>query len=255
MRLILEFNNHSVQSDPDILKVECLSGSYGEIAAFREVTISVSAGEMVALIGANGAGKTSLLRTISGVLKPRKGKIIFHGEDITSWPIHRIVRKGIAWVQEGRGTFNRLTVEENLKLGAYHSRKDEMLEDMESMFHRFPILKERSNQAAGTLSGGQQQMLAIARALMGRPRMVLLDEPSLGVAPIIVSEIYEAIRTLQRDGITILLVEQNAKMALQTSQRAYVMESGRIVMEGASRELAGNPCVQQAYLGGQLGKG
>jgi branched-chain amino acid transport system ATP-binding protein len=243
----LESNN---KTEPMMLNVEGLTAAYGEIVAFRDVNLFVGPGEMVTLIGANGAGKTSLLRTISGVLKPCKGKVQFKEREIHHLPVHEIVQLGIAWVQEGRGTFKRITVEENLRVGAYHRKKKAMLADMEAIYMRFPILKERCNQVAGTLSGGQQQMLAIARALMSRPRLILLDEPSLGVAPIIVNEIYEIIKGLQRDGITVLLVEQNAALALKTAQRAYVMESGRIVMQGLSKDLADNPCVQQAYLGG-----
>jgi branched-chain amino acid transport system ATP-binding protein len=234
-----------------LLNVEELTTGYAEIVAFREVSISVQHGEMVALIGANGAGKTSLLRTITGVLRPKKGKIKFDGREIHNLPAYQIVQMGISWVQEGRAIFKRVTIEENLKVGAYHRDKKGMLSDMEITFERFPILKNRRSQLAGTLSGGEQQMLAIARALMSRPKLVLLDEPSLGLAPIVVKEIYGIITDLQSDGITVLLVEQNASMALKTAHRAYVMETGRIVMEGTTRDLMTDPQVQEAYLGGQ----
>ena len=234
-----------------LLNVEDLTAAYAEIVAFREVSLSVRQGEMVTLIGANGAGKTSLLRTITGVLKSRKGKIKFNGREIHHLPVYKIVQMGISWVQEGRAIFKRVTIEENLKVGAYHRNKSEMLSDVELTFERFPILKNRRSQLAGTLSGGEQQMLAIARALMSRPRLILMDEPSLGLAPLVVQNIYGIISDLQRDGITILLVEQNASIALKTADRAYVMETGRIVMEGATSILMTDPRVQDAYLGGQ----
>ncbi len=234
-----------------LLNVEELTTGYAEIVAFREVNISVQHGEMVAIIGANGAGKTSLLRTITGVLRPKKGKIKFDGREIHNLPAYQIVQMGISWVQEGRAIFKRVTIEENLKVGAYHRDKKGMLSDMEITFERFPILKNRRSQLAGTLSGGEQQMLAIARALMSRPRLILLDEPSLGLAPLIVQDIYGIVSDLQSDGITILLVEQNASIALKTADRAYVMETGRIVMEGMTRDLMTDPRVQEAYLGGQ----
>jgi branched-chain amino acid transport system ATP-binding protein len=240
-----------LRNKQQLLNVEELTTGYAEIVAFREVSISVQHGEMVALIGANGAGKTSLLRTITGVLRPKKGKIKFNGREIHNLPAYQIVQMGISWVQEGRAIFKRVTIEENLKVGAYHRDKKGMLSDMEITFERFPILKNRRSQLAGTLSGGEQQMLAIARALMSRPRLVLLDEPSLGLAPIVVKEIYGIITDLQSDGITVLLVEQNASIALKTAHRAYVMETGRIVMEGTTRDLMTDSRVQEAYLGGQ----
>jgi branched-chain amino acid transport system ATP-binding protein len=231
--------------------VEDLTAAYGEIVAFREVNLSVRQGEMVTLIGANGAGKTSLLRTITGVINPKKGKIEFDGREIHHLPVYQIVQMGISWVQEGRAIFKRVTIEENLKVGAYHRNKSERLSDVELTFERFPILKNRRSQLAGTLSGGEQQMLAIARALMSRPKLILMDEPSLGLAPLVVQNIYGIISDLQRDGITILLVEQNASIALKTADRAYVMETGRIVMEGTTRDLMTDTRVQEAYLGGQ----
>jgi branched-chain amino acid transport system ATP-binding protein len=240
-----------LQNQQQLLDVEELTASYSEIVAFREVSLFVQHGEMVALIGANGAGKTSLLRTITGVLRPKKGKIEFYGREIHQLPAHQIVQLGISWVQEGRAIFKRVTIEENLRVGAYHRNKKEMLLDMEKIFEKFPILKDRRSQLAGTLSGGEQQMLAIARALMSRPKLVLLDEPSLGLAPIIVQDIYEIIKNLQVAGNTILLVEQNANIALKTAQRAYVMENGRIVMEGKTRDLMIDSRVQKAYLGGK----
>ena len=234
-----------------VLHVEDLTAAYGEIVAFREVNLSVRQGEMVTLIGANGAGKTSLLRTITGVINPKKGKIEFDGREIHHLPVYQIVQMGISWVQEGRAIFKRVTIEENLKVGAYHRNKSEMLSDVKLTFERFPILKNRRSQLAGTLSGGEQQMLAIARELMSRPKLILMDEPSLGLAPLVVQNIYGIISDLQRDGITILLVEQNASIALKTADRAYVMETGRIVMEGTTRDLMTDTRVQEAYLGGQ----
>lgn len=240
-----------LRNQQQLLDVEKLTASYGEIVAFREVSLFVQDGEMVALIGANGAGKTSLLSTITGVLRPKNGKIKFYGRKIHQLPAHQIVKLGISWVQEGRAIFKRVTIEENLRVGAYNRNKKETLLDLERIFEKFPILKARRTQLAGTLSGGEQQMLAIARALMSQPKLVLLDEPSLGLAPMVVHHIYKVITDLQVAGRTILLVEQNANIALNTAQRAYVMQSGRIVTEGKTRDLIGDPSVQKAYLGGK----
>ena len=238
------------ENKQSILHVEDLTAAYGEIVAFRDVSLDVRQGEMVTLIGANGAGKTSLLSTIAGIIKPKKGKIDFHGKAIHHLPVYQIVQMGISWVQEGRAIFKRIKIEENLKVGAYLRDKKAMVSDMEWIFRRFPILKNRRSQLAGTLSGGEQQMLAIARALMSRPKLMLLDEPSLGLAPLVVQNIYEIISELQRGEITILLVEQNARIALKTADRGYLMETGRIVLKGTARELMTESRVQEAYLGG-----
>jgi branched-chain amino acid transport system ATP-binding protein len=210
----------------------------------------VETGEVVTLIGANGAGKTTTLRTITGLLEPREGKISFEGEDISGRATHRLVAKGISMSPEGRGVFANLSVRENLQMGAYLKKdKRAIAAEMERVFEMFPRLKERESQKAGTLSGGEQQMLAIGRALMSQPRLLLLDEPSLGLAPLVVHTIFEAIDEIKSKGTTILLVEQNAHAALKHSDRAYVLETGRIVMEGPSAELAADPRIKEAYLG------
>jgi branched-chain amino acid transport system ATP-binding protein len=210
----------------------------------------VEKGEVVTLIGANGAGKTTTLRTITGLLEPRQGRILFEGEEISGKPTHKLVSRGISMSPEGRGVFSNLSVRENLQMGAYlNKNKREVVADMERAFTMFPRLKERESQKAGTLSGGEQQMLAIGRALMSRPRLLLLDEPSLGLAPLVVHTIFEAIDEIRSKGTTILLVEQNAHAALGHSDRAYVLETGRIVMEGPSKELASDPRIKEAYLG------
>jgi branched-chain amino acid transport system ATP-binding protein len=202
------------------------------------------------LIGANGAGKTTTLRTITGLLEPREGRIVFEGDDISGEPTHKLVARGISMSPEGRGVFANLSVRENLQMGAYLKKnKAEIKEDMERAFTMFPRLKERESQKAGTLSGGEQQMLAMGRALMSRPRLLLLDEPSLGLAPLVVHTIFEAIEEIRSKGTTILLVEQNAHAALHHSDRAYVLETGQIVMEGPSKELAADPRIKEAYLG------
>ena len=205
------------------------------------------------MIGANGAGKTTLLKTIAGVLKPREGQIVFDKQDILGWPSEKIVARGCCLVPEGRHVFSSMTVRENLLLGAYCRRRENdaanLQESLEQVYALFGVLKERSNQLAGTLSGGQQQMLAIGRALMSRPRLLMMDEPSLGVAPLVVRDIYETIVTLKRHGLTILLVEQNARAALAVADRGYVIETGQIVLQGPSRQLSDNPEVQRAYLG------
>ena len=233
-----------------MLTLDNVSVNYGAIEALTGISMHVEAGEVVTLIGANGAGKTTTLRTITGLLEPREGKITFEGEDISGRPTHRLVAKGISMSPEGRGVFANLSVRENLQMGAYLKKdKRAIAADMERAFTMFPRLKEREAQKAGTLSGGEQQMLAIGRALMSQPRLLLLDEPSLGLAPLVVHTIFESIDEIKSKGTTILLVEQNAHAALKHSDRAYVLETGRIVMEGSSKELAADPRIKEAYLG------
>ncbi|HEY0079706.1 MAG TPA: ABC transporter ATP-binding protein [Pyrinomonadaceae bacterium] len=233
-----------------MLTLENISVSYGAIKALTGISMHVEQGEVVTLIGANGAGKTTTLRTITGLLSPREGRITFEGEDISGAPTHKLVARGISMSPEGRGVFANLTVRENLQMGAYLKKdKREIAEDMERGFQMFPRLKERESQKAGTLSGGEQQMLAMSRALMSRPRLLLLDEPSLGLAPLVVHTIFEAIEEIRSKGTTILLVEQNAHAALNHSDRAYVLETGQIVMEGDSKQLAADPRIKEAYLG------
>lgn len=234
-----------------MLTLDDLKVSYGAIAALRGVSLGVETGELVALIGSNGAGKTTTLRTISGLLRPEAGHVRFQGEDLSSQPPHRIVGMGISHVQEGRQIFGTLSVRQNLQLGAV-ARQDRSGsdDDLGRVFDLFPVLKERLRQSGGTLSGGEQQMLAIGRALMARPRLLLLDEPSLGLAPLLVERIFEAISQLKAEGTTILLVEQNARQALRIADRAYVLETGLIAMSGTAAELAANPDVERAYLGG-----
>ena len=233
-----------------MLTLEDISVNYGAIEALRGVSLHVGQGEVVTLIGANGAGKTTTLRTITGLLEPTRGRILFEGEDISRLPTHKLVARGISMSPEGRGVFANLSVRENLQMGAYLKRnRAEIAEDMEHAFKMFPRLKERESQKAGTLSGGEQQMLAMSRALMSRPRLLLLDEPSLGLAPLVVHTIFEAIDEIRSKGTTILLVEQNAHAALKHSDRAYVLETGRIVMEGSSKDLSADPRIKEAYLG------
>jgi branched-chain amino acid transport system ATP-binding protein len=233
-----------------MLSLENISVSYGAIQALKGVSMHVEKGEVVTLIGANGAGKTTTLRTITGLLSPTEGRILFEGQEISGKPTHQLVARGISMSPEGRGVFANLTVHENLQMGAYLKKnKAEIAEDLKRGFRMFPRLKERESQKAGTLSGGEQQMLAMARALMSRPRLLLLDEPSLGLAPLVVHTIFEAIDEIRGEGTTILLVEQNAHAALGHSDRAYVLETGRIVMEGPSKELAADPRIKEAYLG------
>jgi branched-chain amino acid transport system ATP-binding protein len=233
-----------------MLTLDNVSVNYGAIEALTGISMHVDQGEVVTLIGANGAGKTTTLRTITGLLQPRDGKITFEGEDIGGRPTHRLVARGISMSPEGRGVFANLSVRENLQMGAYLNKdKRKIASDMERAFQMFPRLKERESQKAGTLSGGEQQMLAIGRALMSQPRLLLLDEPSLGLAPLVVHTIFEAIDEIRGKGTTILLVEQNAHAALNHSDRAYVLETGRIVMEGPSRQLAADPRIKEAYLG------
>ncbi|HEY0380106.1 MAG TPA: ABC transporter ATP-binding protein [Pyrinomonadaceae bacterium] len=233
-----------------MLTIENISVNYGAIEALTDVSLHVGQGEVVTLIGANGAGKTTTLRTITGLLEPTEGRILFEGEEIQGVATHRLVARGISMSPEGRGVFANLSVRENLQMGAYLKRnRAEIAEDMEHAFQMFPRLKERESQKAGTLSGGEQQMLAISRALMSRPRLLLLDEPSLGLAPLVVHTIFEAIEEIRSKGTTILLVEQNAHAALKHSDRAYVLETGKIVMEGPSADLAADPRIKEAYLG------
>jgi branched-chain amino acid transport system ATP-binding protein len=233
-----------------MLEVDDIHTYYGNIHALKGVTLSVDAGEIVTLIGANGAGKSTTLNTISGLLKPREGEVRLEGEVLNALPAHQVVSRGISQAPEGRKIFSRLTVMENLEMGAF-ARTDKLgiRQDMERVFDLFPRLKERARQVGGTLSGGEQQMLAIGRALMARPRLFLLDEPSMGLAPILVQEIFEIIRDINQQGTTILLVEQNANMALQVAHRGYVLETGTVALEGSAGELRENPQVKAVYLG------
>jgi branched-chain amino acid transport system ATP-binding protein len=233
-----------------LLEVSGLKVSYGGINAVKGVDLEVSAGEMVTLIGANGAGKTTTLKALAGLLRPAEGRIHYNGRDITGHPAFQLVRQGLALVPEGRGIFARLTVKENLEMGAY-SRADpaQIAADFDRVYALFPRLAERRSQSAGTLSGGEQQMLAIGRALMSRPRLLLLDEPSMGLAPLMVRRIFETVRAIAAEGVTLLLVEQNAKFALETCHRGYVMESGLITLADSAAGLLRNPRVRQAYLG------
>jgi branched-chain amino acid transport system ATP-binding protein len=232
-----------------MLRVEDLHVYYGEIHALKGVSLTVGAGEIVAVLGPNGAGKTTTVKTISGLLVPRGGRVMLEDEPLTGYAAHEIVYKGVAHVPEGRKIFNRLTVAENLGMGAYIRTDGGIAEDTERVFALFPRLKERRTQVAGTLSGGEQQMLAIGRALMARPRLLLLDEPSMGLAPIVVEQIFETIVDINRRGTTILLVEQNAAMALGIARRGYVLETGAVALTGTAAELADNADVRRAYLG------
>ena len=232
-----------------MLEIRDLHVSYGEIPALKGVSLSVATGEIVALLGNNGAGKTTTLKTLSGLLAPRSGEILLEGESVRGMPPHLIVRKGLAHVPEGRRVFNRLTVLENLEMGAYTRSDAGVAADLDRVFSLFPRLRERRAQVAGTLSGGEQQMLAIGRALMGNPRLLLLDEPSMGLAPVLVEQIFETVRSINSQGTTVLLVEQNAALALDVAQRAYVLETGAVVLSGAAADLARNHDVRRAYLG------
>lgn len=233
-----------------MLEVDNIHTYYGNIHALKGISVTVEEGEIVTLIGANGAGKTTTLRTISGLLKPRQGSVRLEGEDLAEYPAHDIVYKGVAMVPEGRGIFAKLSVMENLEMGAY-SRNDRsnITQDLERSFTLFPRLKERRKQVAGTLSGGEQQMLATARALMAHPRLLLLDEPSMGLAPVLVENVFETIETINKEGTTILLVEQNATMALSVAARGYVLQTGEIVLHDTAENLKENEMVQKAYLG------
>ena len=232
-----------------LLEVSDIRTRYGAIEALKGVSLTVEPKEVVTLIGANGAGKSTTLRSISGLTPATSGRITFEGEDITRVPAHEVVSRGIALAPEGRHCFPRMTVRENLDLGAYHRRGDDVADDLERIFTLFPRLKERAQQAAGTMSGGEQQMLAIGRALMARPRLLMLDEPSMGIAPNLVERIYETITEINRSGVAILLVEQNANYALDVSKRGYVLETGRVVLSNDSVHLRDDPEVQRAYLG------
>lgn len=239
------------EGEGTLLKIDNIHTSYGKIEALKGVSLKVKEGEIACLLGANGAGKSTTLLTICGVNKPTKGGITFFNRTINGLPPHQIVEEGISLVPEGRRVFPRLTVYENLQMGAFvRSDKMRIEEDLDGIYKNFPILKERNNQMAGTLSGGEQQMLAIARALMSRPRLLLLDEPSLGLAPIMVERIFKIIKEINKNGTTILLVEQNAALALEISDYGYVMETGRIVMEDKAEKLLKNKKIKEVYLGG-----
>jgi branched-chain amino acid transport system ATP-binding protein len=232
-----------------LLDVSDVHAHYGSIEALKGVSLVVEEGEVVTLIGSNGAGKSTTLRSISGLTPATGGKVVFAGEDITRVPAHQVVDRGIALSPEGRHCFARMSVRENLELGAYLRRRQDISEDFERVFGLFPRLKEREKQKAGTMSGGEQQMLAIGRALMARPKLLMLDEPSMGIAPILVQRIYETITEINRSGVAILLVEQNANYALDIANRGYVLETGRVVLKGESATLRDDPEVQKAYLG------
>jgi len=237
-----------------VLKIDGLSASYGSIGVLKEISIKVPVGKVVSIIGANGAGKSTLLKAISGIMKINGGSIFYKEKNIAGVPANRIVRLGISQVPEGRQIFAHLTVLDNINLGAYHyfkrSNRLKIKERIELVYQMFPILKKRSKQIAGTLSGGEQQMLAIGRALMGRPELLLLDEPSMGIAPLVVREIFNVIKQLNESGVTVLLVEQNAGAALKVAHHSYVLERGEIVLEGLASELFDNPKVKEHYLGG-----
>lgn len=233
-----------------LLEVQDVHTYYGNIHALKGVSLTVEQGEIVTLIGANGAGKTTTLRTIAGLLSPRQGSIYFAGKDLRQYKAHELVGLGMAMVPEGRGVFSRLTVAENLEMGAYHrDDRPEIRSDLEKMYSLFPRLQERRNQVAGTLSGGEQQMLATARALMSRPKLLLMDEPSMGLAPLLVETIFETIQEINQQGTTVLLVEQNAHMALQVAHRGYVLQTGRIALSDTAENLQNDPEVQKVYLG------
>ncbi|CAG0972568.1 High-affinity branched-chain amino acid transport ATP-binding protein LivF [Myxococcaceae bacterium] len=231
-----------------LLAIEGLEAGYGAIAALRGISLEVRAGEIVTLIGSNGAGKSTLLRAVSGLLRPAAGRIVFDGEDVTAWPPEKIVARGVCQVPEGRRIFSNLSVLENLRMGAFTRRSGEAAA-LERVLGLFPRLRERLGQAGGTLSGGEQQMLAIGRALMAEPRLLLLDEPSLGLAPLLVAQIFEIVRTINASGTTVVLVEQNAQQALRVAHRAYVIETGSLTLEGPASVLAADPRVRRAYLG------
>ena len=237
-----------------MLKIEGLNTYYGNIKALDRVSLSIPKGKIVSIIGANGAGKSTLLKSISGLNRKKTGKIIYKEKDIVQLPAEQIVRQGISLVPEGRQLFAHLTVEDNIRLGAYHyysiRNREDILERITDVFEMFPILEKRAKQISGTLSGGEQQMLAIGRAFMARPEMILLDEPSMGIAPLIVKEIFKVIANLNKTGTTVLLVEQNAKAALKVAHYAYVLESGKVALEGLPPELLDNPKVKEVYLGG-----
>ncbi len=233
-----------------MLEIKDLEVYYGVIQAIKGISFEVNKGEVIALIGANGAGKTTILHTITGLLSPKKGSVMYEGTDITKIPAHKIVSLGMAHVPEGRRVFADLSVYENLKMGAYTRKdKNEVEETLERVYERFPRLNERKNQMAGTLSGGEQQMLAMGRALMSKPKIILMDEPSMGLSPILVNEIFDIIQEVSKSGTTVLLVEQNAKKALSIADRAYVLETGKIVLEGKAEDLLNDDSIKKAYLG------
>ncbi len=233
-----------------MLEVKDLQVYYGMIHAIKGVSFHVNEGEVIALIGANGAGKTTILHTITGLIAPKGGQVMFEGKDITKTPAHKIVELGMAHVPEGRRVFAQLSVYQNLKMGAYtRSDKNEIEESLEMVYKRFPRLEERKNQMAGTLSGGEQQMLAMGRALMSKPRIILMDEPSMGLSPILVNEIFDIIQSVSASGTTVLLVEQNAKKALAIADRAYVLETGKISLDGNAKDLLNDDSIKKAYLG------
>ena len=233
-----------------MLEVKDIEVYYGMIQALKGISFEVNEGEVIALIGANGAGKTTTLHTITGLLSPKKGSVVFEGQDITKVPAHKIVSLGVAHVPEGRRVFAELSVYQNLKMGAYTRKdKDEIAKTLEMVYKRFPRLEERKNQLAGTLSGGEQQMLAMGRALMSHPKIIVMDEPSMGLSPILVNEIFDIIKEVSASGTTVLLVEQNAKKALSIADRAYVLETGKIVLEGDAKELMNDDSIKKAYLG------
>ena len=233
-----------------ILKVDNINVYYGAIHAIKGISFEVNEGEIVTLIGANGAGKSTTLQTVSGLLRSRTGSIEFNGENISHVPAHKLVYKGLAQVPEGRRIFLQMSVEENLEMGAFTQKNAGIDADLESVYEQFPRLRERKKQIAGTLSGGEQQMLAMGRALMSHPKLLMLDEPSMGLAPILVEQIFDIIRQLHKNGTTILLVEQNAQMALQVANRAYVLETGKITLAGSGKELLESDSIKKAYLGG-----
>ena len=233
-----------------ILKVDNINVYYGAIHAIKGISFEVNEGEIVTLIGANGAGKSTTLQTVSGLLRSRTGSIEFNGENISHVPAHKLVYKGLAQVPEGRRIFLQMSVEENLEMGAFTQKNAGIDADLESVYEQFPRLRERKKQIAGTLSGGEQQMLAMGRALMSHPKLLMLDEPSMGLAPILVEQIFDIIRQLHKNGTTILLVEQNAQMALSVADRAYVLETGKITLSGTGKELVESDEVRKAYLGG-----
>lgn len=233
-----------------LLEVKGLEVFYGVIQAIKGISFEVNQGEIIALIGANGAGKTTTLHTVTGLISPKNGHVLFEGKDITKIPAHKIVSMGMAHVPEGRRVFAELSVYENLKMGAYTRKdKNEIEESLKNVYKRFPRLEERKNQMAGTLSGGEQQMLAMGRALMSKPKIILMDEPSMGLSPIMVNEIFDIIRSVSESGTTVLLVEQNAKKALSIADRAYVLETGKIVLEGKAKDLLEDDSIKKAYLG------
>lgn len=235
-----------------MLKIENVVAGYGHITALKSINLEVPQGSIVSLIGANGAGKSTTMRSIMGLVKPTEGRITFEGKDITSMKTHDIVKSGISLVPEGRQILQDMSVYENLEMGAYIRKDAEINDDIKKVFKRFPILDERSYQLGGTLSGGQQQMLAIGRALMARPKLVLLDEPSMGLAPLVVNEIFEVIKEISAEGTTVLLVEQNVRQALKIADYAYVLETGKIVLSGPAEEIRHDPRVMEAYLGGKV---